>query len=515
MIENKIAKLINYYNNGNYKYVIENCTKLIKKFPNNSPFLYNLIGSTFQKINRIESAIDSFEKVLLIDANNLAAMNNLGNVFKNLKQFTKAETYYKNVLDRDQNYINTLINYGSLKFDINDYQGSIKLYKKALVINGDISLLHYNLGLVYMSLGKNKEAEYHFNEVLRINPKITSADKFISRFKGYRENDPHLQQMLKKKDDDLDDSSKSNLYFALGKAYEDLQDFKKSFKFLEEANNLQKKITGYNKKIDDDIFKNIKESFKNFNFNNNISENNSIAQMIFIVGMPRSGTSLVEQIISSHSLVFGAGELSFLDQSIAKNLKLNSPKEISNTIKMKRVADDYNDLIKAFSTKNPFITDKNPLNFRWIGLIKILYPNAKIIHCKRDAKDNCLSIYKNIFDQNLNWAYNQNDLYNFYKNYYELMNFWKEKMPEFILDVSYEKLINNPKLETKKMLEFCKLNWEDECLNFHNNKRAIKTVSASQARQKIYKTSISSSENFSGFLSDLFSNLEKIKKKAL
>ena len=173
-----------------------------------------------------------------------------------------------------------------------------------------------------------------------------------------------------------------------------------------------------------------------------------------------------------------------------QNLKKESDQELLNKISTK-----YHELIDNFKLNEQIITDKAPLNFRWIGFIKILFPNAKVIHCVRDSKDNCLSLYKNIFDESQNWTYNKSNIFNYYKNYYELMNFWKKKLPNFIFDCKYENLINNSKVEIKKLLDFCDVSWNDNCLKFYNSKRAIKTVSVAQVRQPLYKSSISSNKN--------------------
>lgn len=512
MLENKLSKLVNYYNAENYKYVIENCLKIIKKNPNISPFVYNLLGSSFQRINNFSNAKKAFNQALLLDPNNLAAMNNLGNLHKNIKEFEEAKFYYEKIIKIDPNYINVLINYGSLKFDTNNYDDAIKFYKKALKLDNNIPVLHHNIGLVYMSLGDYEMSEFHLNEVLRINPNLTSADKLISRFKKYKKEDPHLQNMLKKVNNHRSKNSQADLFFALGKAYEDLLDYQKSFLYLKDANDIRRQSIQYDKSIDNNLFKNIKNFFDDLNFNNNKPNKNS-KKKIFIVGMPRSGTSLVEQIISSHSSVFGAGELSILEQSVSKNLNLKNVSEKYNLTNFENIRKEYDDSIDIFKFPESVITDKNPLNFRWIGLIKIIYPDAKIIHCTRTPKENCLSLYKNTFDQNINWSYNLDDLLNFYENYSKLMNFWKSKIPNFIYDISYENLVNDSKSEIGKLLKFCELDFEENCLHFYKNKRAIKTVSAAQARQKIYKSSLSSAVNFEPFLKDFFNNLDQVKNK--
>ena len=158
-----------------------------------------------------------------------------------------------------------------------------------------------------------------------------------------------------------------------------------------------------------------------------------------------------------------------------------------------------------------YVTDKNPLNFLYIGFIKILFPNAIIIHCKRNSKDTCLSIYKNLFeDNNLGWTYNQKELGQFYNLYLEMMSFWKSKFSENILEIDYENLVNNQEKYSKKIISDCGLKWEENCLKFYNNKRPIRTLSINQARQSIYKSSINISDKYKGDLKDLFETLDKI-----
>ena len=180
---------------------------------------------------------------------------------------------------------------------------------------------------------------------------------------------------------------------------------------------------------------------------------------------------------------------------------------IDDEISATRLRNDYYEYLERFNSDKDFITDKAPLNFRWIGLIKILFPNSKIIHCTRDPKDNCLSLYKNFFEGGLNFSYNQKELVAYYKLYLDLMNFWQNLFPGSIYEAKYEKIINNPESEIKAMVKFCELPWEDDCLNFHKNKTPIKTMSTAQARQPIYKSSLNSYEKFSPFLKDLDNNI--------
>jgi hypothetical protein len=164
----------------------------------------------------------------------------------------------------------------------------------------------------------------------------------------------------------------------------------------------------------------------------------------------------------------------------------------------------------GFNSNESFLTDKNPLNFLWIGFIKIVFPNAKIIHCYRDPKETCLSIYKNVFPGlDLAWTYNQKELGAYYNLYKDLMKFWHKLFPNYIYDIEYEKLINNQEEQSKALIAACNLKWETNCLDFHQNKRLIKTLSITQARQKIYNTSLNLSKNYKLELKELFSILSK------
>ena len=509
-----IEKIINYYNKQNFKLTIEKSQLLLKNYPNNT-FLHNILGSSFKNLGQLKKAKDVFVKSLNVDKDNLATINNLANTLRKMSDFTNAEHYYKIALDIDSNHVDTIVNYGSLNYELNNLNKAIELFKQAININSGIFQAQYNLALAYQSLGLFTEAKSHFLEALKINPNFTAIDKLMSRFSKYTKNDHHLKLMLEKaKNTSLEKDSKTHLHFALGKAYEDLKDYKNSFKHLTIGNQIKKELTNYKPAHDMKVFNELINKFKDHKFKEN-NTNKYNKRIIFIVGLPRSGTSLVEQIISSHSEVFGGGELKFLEELILNNFYTNNnldtfQKLIKDSDFVGNIRTEYYDYVKKISSSENVITDKAPLNFRWIGFIKILFPNSKIIHCKRDPKDNCLSLYKNIFDEKLDWTYSQSDIFTFYSAYYNLMKFWKSKGSEFIYDVNYEKLVLDPNTEIKKLIKFCDLDWDDDCLKFYENKRPIKTVSISQARKPLFKSSISSYENYKSFLKELFLSLDEM-----
>jgi hypothetical protein len=230
--------------------------------------------------------------------------------------------------------------------------------------------------------------------------------------------------------------------------------------------------------------------------------------------MPRSGTTLIEQIISNHPKVFGGDELYFLPDLIKNNFYIEEGKLLlkqNNNIKkenLKMIGQKYiNDLMRI-SNKSEKVTDKLPINFKWIGLIKLILPNSTIVHCVRNSKDNCLSIFKNYFaNKSLNFAYNLDEITDFYNLYHNLMKHWKKTLPKFIMDIEYEQIVENPEQQIRILIEKCDLSWNENCLKFYKNKRPIKTASDIQARKKIYKSSINSWKNYKKNLQNPFQKL--------
>ncbi len=514
IIKEKIQKLVNHYNAGNLKYVIKQTEKLLIKLPNNI-FLINLIGSSYQRLGDHKSAINTFLQILNLDNKNIAAYNNLGNVFKNMKNFDEAKKNYEKAIEINPNFVNAITNYGNLFFELNNYEDAIANFKRAIEIDSKAIQPYYNLGLVYQSIGESKQAIKNFEMVLNLEPGFTNADKMISRLIKYTKDHPHIKQMEDKiKNQKLNFLQKTHLHFALGKAYEDFEEYDSSFQNIRLANDHKKEFIKYDLNDDLKTFEALKNFFSKYNFKlDKMKLQNK--KIIFIVGLPRSGTSLVEQIISSHSKIYGCGELDYMTRVIAENFyteNIFDNNKFANLDKNKKekIANDYINFVEKFEPSSIIYTDKAPLNFIWIGIIKILLPNSKIIHCKRNPKDNILSLYKNDFDDRLNFSYDFKDLFKFYKEYYQLMNLWKTKLGKEIYDVIYEDIIENPETEIKKLLNFCELDFEKECLNFYNNKRPIKTVSSAQARQPLYNKSISSYKNFEKYMKDIFNNIDNL-----
>ena len=230
--------------------------------------------------------------------------------------------------------------------------------------------------------------------------------------------------------------------------------------------------------------------------------------------MPRSGTTLVDQIVSSHKNVFSGGETSILPELIESNiLKIiqQTPEKINDLIfsNGEKLNNYYYFRLNNLNLNSEIITDKTVQNFIWIGFIRVLFPNSKIINCVRNSRDTCFSIFKNDFhDKFMNWSYKQDEIVNFYKCYNSLIKFWDQKFPGEIYHIKYEEILNNPENQIKKLINFCDLDWDDNCINFQNNKNPVKTASSLQVRKPLYNSSKNISENYANYLSNMFKLLE-------
>ena len=512
-LKEKISIIINLYNVKDYDKVIKEADRVLKKNPN-IDLLWNILGLSHQQKGNFDKAEINFFRCLQINPKNISATNNLGNNYKYLFNYSKAEEYFQKALSKNSKYLNALVNYGNLKFELNQSLEALDLLNKALVIDEKSISVNINLALVYQSIGEYKKAINILKKVNTLNPNIVRADKMMSALINYNKDNEHLLSMEKKlKELELNDDQKVFLHFAIGKAYEDKKDYLKATEHIETGNELKMSSSSYNLDRENKLFQNIKNLFSDYDFKNQ-KFTESKKKMIFILGMPRSGTTLVEQIISSHPEVYGSGELNFLSRVVYKNFfKEDKINFIDNFTKLNRtdlslINNKYFDFIKNFNSNKVYMTDKALFNFQWIGFIKILFPDAKIINCVREPKDNCLSIYKNLFENEGHWCYNKKELIDCYKLYVDLMKFWEKKIPGEIYNIRYEDLIASPEIKIKDLIFAAGLDWNENCLKYNENKNAIKTLSVNQARKKIYSTSISLYEKYKPFLKGFSENFE-------
>ena len=505
-IRQRIKILMNFFNAKRYDEVITRVKPLLRK-NKNEVFFHNLLALSLQGNGKPQEGIEILKNALSIFPNNIFVLNNLGLLNTSADNYEEAEKYFKETLKIKDNFFDALINYSSLKLNINLGNEAINILKKIDINEKNEYIVNLTFGNAYQQIGDFEKSINHFKKCLKLKPSNTIADKSLSLMIKYDENNDHYKSMVNKNETSLNEESKMYLYFALGKANEDIKKYDESYKYIKRANDIKNNLVKYDILEDLKLTANSKKLFSNFNINHN-SFNKT--KYIFIVGMPRSGTTLVEQIISSHKKVYGAGELNYMTNIINKFFK-NKDSSFryenidgwdENSLNLAR--EYYERNIRLFNYSEEFLTDKAPLNFRWVGFIIKLFPNSKIINCKRDGMDVCWSNYKNLFSSSkMNYCYNFENLSSYAKMYLDLMNFWDEKYPNKIFNLNYEYLVEKPEENIKKLLEYCDLKWDQNCLDFYKKKNIVSTASVAQVRNPIYKSSINSWKNYSRSLENL------------
>ena len=490
---------------------IKSYVKTIEIMPEYDEAQYNL-GVTLQQLGQLDEAIEQYEKALSINPENTDLILNLGFIYQSLGQIDEAIEQYDNALTIDPDNVKVLNNLGNAHNDLGQLDVAIKCYEKALAIKPDYADVYYNLGFIYQDLGQVDLAIKQYEHAVAIND-YAEAYHSLSYLKKYTLNDPQISRMESLlSSDNLSQSERIQLCLALARVNEGLGKQNEFFKYLDEGNSLRKKELNYSIDQSSEVHSTIKRLFNSLppSIIESKSFNPSELCPIFIVGMPRSGTSLVEQIISSHQEVYGAGELDTITKLASPIIKNFLAGDINHLTEQALlfIREEYLDMLSQFNTSENIITDKLPLNFQYIGFILSAFPDAKIIHLKRDARATCWSNYKYYFKNKENgYSYNFDDLARFYGLYIDLMDFWHELYPNQIYDMCYEDLTINQEEETRKLLEYCELDWDENCLNFHTNKRAVKTISTLQVRQKMYQGSSEAWKKHEAYLKPLIKNL--------
>ena len=454
--------------------VLDEAFKNFKKAVEIDPghkFAYQGLGDVLFHQDKLDEAIVSFHKAIEIDPFNQDAYNGLGNAL--IKQ-------YNNALNRQYNI-----------------DSAVASYRKAIEIDPLHKEAYHGLGNAFSLKGELDNAIATFRKVIAIDPGFVEAYHSLVKSKNYSEYDDDIRSMESfYATKDISDENKMFLAFSLGKVFEDLGEYEKVMEFYLQATHLKRGSFDYSISEDRDLYDNIKQVFSLEFFTSNKGMGNPDPTPIFILGMPRSGTSLVEQILASHPDVFGAGELNYISNLTGEFFIPDSSRQFpANIIDLdpkafEDLGQKYIAKIRKDSKESRYITDKMPHNFQRIGFIKAILPGARIIHLTRDPIDNCLSLFKNFFSSDHLYSYDLAELGQYYNLYLDLMEYWRNTLPGSIYDLSYERLVADQEVETRKLLEYCNLPWDEACLDFHKTRRIVNTTSNIQVRRPIYKDSV-------------------------
>ena len=488
---------------GNFDAAVENYKQILKIIPDYAE-AYNNMGNVLKKQSKLEEAVEAYIKALAIKPDFAKAYINIGNALADQGKPEVSIEAYTKALAIKPDYAEAYNNMG-VTFA---YQGkpeeAIEAYTKALSIKLDYAEAYNNMGNALGDQGKLKEAIGAYNGALSLNPDFAKAHRNLSNLVKYELNNPQIITVSELMEQPgLNDQDMCHLHYAVAKMKEDLGDLDATFENYVAGGALRKKLLAYDQKQDQWLFTKIKSTAPKLKeFSLKISHKVIKQVPVFILGMPRSGTTLVEQIVSSHSQVCGAGELSFLDRFGGKLSRGDEEISSKNLLAVRKA---YLTELKKVSGNELFVTDKMPHNFINIGLILKALPEAKVIHVKRDPAATIWSNFKHCFPvEGFGYSYKLEDTINYYKLYQGLIEFWDESYGDQIYHIDYDKLVVEQEPETKRLIEHLELNWEDACLSPQENKRSVRTASQLQVREKVYKGSSKAWRKFEPYLNGVF-----------
>ena len=465
------------------------------------------LGITLQELGRLDEAEASYTQAIALKPDFAEAHYNLGNTLKALGRLDEALASYTQAIALESDYAEAHSNLGITLKALGRLDEALASYTQAIALKPDYAEAHSNLGNTLKALGRLDEALASFTQAIALKPDFAEAHRMLTSMKKFDAQDEQYSKMLELYlDKNISEEQRCHINFGLAKACEDLGNFEQAYTHYSQGNMLRKKLLNYDINQDVELFKQLKSSYPGI-VENSLEPDNLSKNLIpvFILGMPRSGTTLVEQIISSHWQVTGAGELNFVDQfgaGIATGItKVNNESLLD-------FRQNYLNKLQNVSKENLIVTDKMPLNFRYIGLLAAAFPEAKIIHVKRNPAAVCWANYKQYFvSKSIGYCYAIDDVISYHKLYENLMDFWTSTLSERIYNLDYELLTVNQESETRRLIEYLGLDWDEKCLSPQSNTRSVSTASNLQVRQKVYQGSSEQWRKYQPFLNGALDGL--------
>ncbi|SEA34863.1 tetratricopeptide repeat-containing sulfotransferase family protein [Microbulbifer marinus] len=488
---------------------IQACThigKLLVEIPELDAKAWLLLSEVYRRTKRTEDALDAIDKGLKLQPNHphhvaqqafcLLSNGNFSDLIpalRHAKELNIQDTWSLDIL-------------GTSSASIDEHTLAIHFFTKATKIAPSVLRFRHNLAMSQIALGRTIEAEKNFRNIIKESPSSGKAYWGLSLIDRCKSSD--LKDLIKiANSESSTEEEKVFARFSLGSLLEKNKNFEESFKYYKLGNDSKRRQIKFSIHEEKNKFSKIKQTF-NKDWISNKESGNQTDQVIFICGLPRTGTTLIERMLSSHSSVTPYGELRNFGIALKKLCErpLNLDYDLdtihaSAKLPMQQLGETYLSSIPKDDNHTTHIIDKNPFNFLYIPLIAKSLPNAKIIHMTRDPMDTCFSNYKQLFSAVAFYSYDLEELAEYYLLYRNLTEYWEQQLPSQVTRISYENLIENPKRELEKLLGFCELQWEDECLNHPNTKSQVATASAMQARKPIYHSSVGKWKAYQKFLS--------------
>jgi tetratricopeptide (TPR) repeat protein len=477
---------------------------------------YN-IGISLQALNRHEDAIPYYARAIALKPDYAEAYNNIGVALMKCRRPKEALIHYERLAAIMPNLAEAQNNLGVSLHALNRENEAIAVFKKALAIRSDYADAHANLGLALESLGRIEEGTQAFERAVEHAPTRAKFYHWLFHSKKAVTGDRHLVNMIElaKRMPSLPREEQIELHFGLGKVYADIKQYDLSFRHLLEGNVLRRQEIAYDEKATLGMLEQIQALFTTELMQSKQGLGNRSSKPVFILGMPRSGSTLIEQILASHPRVFGAGEVNDFSRAVKllsgqRGGHVQFP-ELIRTLAAEdllRLGTQYLCGIENIAPSAERVTDKMLSNFRFAGLIHLALPNARIIHTRRDPVDTCVSCYSTLFARGQPFAYELGELGRYYRAYERMMDHWRRVLPDGVmLEVRYEELIADFERQARRVIAHCGLAWDEACLTFYKTQRPVRSASAAQVHQPLYNTSVGRGSHYGELLRPLLDTM--------
>ncbi|MFC6634780.1 tetratricopeptide repeat-containing sulfotransferase family protein [Microbulbifer taiwanensis] len=493
------------------------------------PPAWHLLADTYSAQGRNPEAIKTLKRALKTLAKDQAAQSALQIHLASLllKEDEVAEAVSTIDLPSLQRFSNwrLLSRAGYLLMLCEEHQLALSAYKSARAINDQDPELLFNSAVAHGAMGDLKTAEKMHDQVIAISTRHYPAYKLRSDLKKQTPDNNHIEELTRLTlDTSIPDEAKVHNFYALAKELEDLREYGPSFARLAQGAAIKRKSLNYDVNRDLELLQAVADTYNNSLLSREISSSKGEG-IIFVLGMPRTGSTLIDRILSSTNKITSAGEpntfarLLYTSSADKLEIDLQNGSDLTELLKASAninfasLGEEYERklLARAHTKGTKYIIDKNPANFLYIGAIHLALPKAKIIHIARDPMDTCYAIYKALFKDGHPYSYDLAELGNYYCGYRQLMRHWSKEIPNTFYEIQYEDLIENPKQECLALFEYCELEWQDSCLEFYRNKASgTATASTAQVRNPIYKSSLGKWKNYQEQLKPLRQILEKL-----
>jgi tetratricopeptide (TPR) repeat protein len=479
------------------------------------PEAHNNLANALQALGKPDEAVAHYERALELRPDYPEAHNNLANALQTQGKLDEAAVHCERALELKPGYAEAHNNWGNVLQAQDRLDDAVEHYERALALKPDDAFAYNNLGNALRAQGKLDEALAKYDRALALDPIFVGAHNNRANIKSFRPGDPEFAVLegLARADAVSPDKA-PYLHFALAKALEDAGDYPRAFEHLLKGNALKRQQIDYDRRSIQDFFRQVARVFDQGLLARLGGLGDPSATPIFVIGMPRSGSTLIEQILASHPQIHGGGELKDLHRVTGAILfsghLIPYPDYVAalNERSARRLGQAYLAQLPALPEGKVRLVDKLPGNLTKAGLISLILPNARIIHSMRDPADTCVSCFATLFSDGQNFSYDLAELGHYYRCYHELMEHWRSVLPSGVmLDVSYENVVDDLEGQARQLIAHCGLAWSDRCLSFHKTNRPVANASGVQVRQPLFRKSLKRWRRFESYLQPLLTEL--------